>query len=112
VAFNPFLLQHAVNPEASTARIQEELEGPQHFNDSPRCQFAGHSYRFLDDAETVARPHKPPPRAPLVSRFRSSYAHFACVSSVRRQKRSMDATMTSADFVQRNGLGAAFPILI
>src|ERR1700738_3292053 len=24
----------------------------------------------------------------LVSRFRSSYAHFACVSSVRRQKRS------------------------
>jgi hypothetical protein len=48
----------------------------------------------------------------LVSRFRSSYAHFACVSSVRRQKRSMDARMASADFVQRNGLGAAFLILI
>ena len=48
----------------------------------------------------------------LVSRFRSSYAHFACVSSVRRQKRSMDARMSSADFVQRNGLGAAFLILI
>ena len=49
---------------------------------------------------------------PLVSRFRSSYAHFACVSSVRRQKRSMDARMSPADFVQRNGLGAAFLILI
>ena len=48
----------------------------------------------------------------LVSRFRSSYAHFACVSSVRRQKRSMDARMSPADFVQRNGLGAAFLILI
>jgi hypothetical protein len=48
----------------------------------------------------------------LVSRFRSSYAHFACVSSVRWQKRSMDARMASADFVQRNGLGAAFLILI
>src|ERR1700730_3620816 len=48
----------------------------------------------------------------LVSRFRSSYAHFAWVSSVRRQKRSMDARMSSADFVQRNGLGAAFLILI
>src|SRR2546422_11666455 len=48
----------------------------------------------------------------LVSRFRSSYAHFTCVSSVRRQKRSMDARMSSADFVQRNGLGAAFLILI
>jgi hypothetical protein len=51
-------------------------------------------------------------QAPLVSRFRSSYAHFACVSSVRWQKRSMDARMASADFVQRNGLGAAFLILI
>jgi Queuosine biosynthesis protein QueC len=48
----------------------------------------------------------------LVSRFRSSYAHFACVSSVRRQKRSMDARMSPVDFVQRNGLGAAFLILI
>jgi hypothetical protein len=48
----------------------------------------------------------------VVSRFRSSYAHFACVSSVRRQKRSMDARMSPADFVQRNGLGAAFLILI
>jgi hypothetical protein len=48
----------------------------------------------------------------LVSRFRSSYAHFACVSSVWRQKRSMDARMASADFVQWNGLGAAFLILI
>jgi hypothetical protein len=41
-----------------------------------------------------------------------SYAHFACVSSVRWQKRSMDSRMASADFVQRNGLGAAFLILI
>ncbi len=48
----------------------------------------------------------------LVSRFRSSYAHFGCVSSVRRQKRSMDARMSPVDFVQRNGLGAAFLILI
>jgi site-specific recombinase XerD len=48
----------------------------------------------------------------LVSRFRSSYASVAWISSVRRQKRSMDARMSSADLVHRNGLGAAFRILM
>lgn len=43
----------------------------------------------------------------LVSRFRSSYSHLACRSSVRRQKRSTALRMSSADFVQRKGLGSA-----
>ena len=41
----------------------------------------------------------------LVSQFRSSYPHVAWTSRVRRQNRSMDARMSSADLVHRKGLG-------
>ena len=44
----------------------------------------------------------------LVSRFRNSYPVRAWTSRVRRQKRSMVARMSSADLVQRSGLGFVF----
>jgi putative ABC transport system substrate-binding protein len=43
----------------------------------------------------------------LVSRFQNSYSTFAWTARVRRQKRSMEARMWSADLVHWNGVGSA-----
>ena len=43
----------------------------------------------------------------LVSRFRSSYPWAEWISRVRRQNRSIETKISSADFVHRRGLGLA-----
>jgi hypothetical protein len=49
------------------------------------------------------------PHLPTVRR-RSFYSHWACTAMVRRQNRSMQARMSSADLVQRKGFGSALRV--
>src|SRR6516162_9850204 len=43
----------------------------------------------------------------LVSRFQNSYSTSAWIARVRRQKRSIEARMSSADLAHWNGVGSA-----
>ena len=43
----------------------------------------------------------------LVSRFQNSYSTFSWIARVRRQKRSIEARMSSADLIHWNGVGSA-----